>query len=107
MRFTVQSTGASPAAPFCLGFAFRQGDVPAGQGIVGSISDLQASIKNRWPDGSARIVVVAGRAALSANQPLSVALGAGTPVDRPVLTLADLKRTGVTAAIGCGTIGAV
>jgi hypothetical protein len=103
--FTLTSATSNAAAPFVLGHAFKRGDVPAGSQLVGSIANLQVTPKNAWPDGSLKFAVVAGRAALTANTPLAVALSLGTPAASTALTTADLKATGITAAIGTDTFG--
>lgn len=107
MAFSLSSSAAIALAPFCIGFAFRQGDVPAGKDVVGSVANLQVVPKNRWPDGSLKFAVVAGRADIAAGQPLTVSLAAGTSAGGTALALADLKATGVTASIGCGSFGTV
>ena len=107
MAFALSSGTAVSAAPFCLGFAFKKGDVPAGQGVVGSIANLQVVPKNRWPDGSLKFAVVAGRADLAAGQALTVTLAPGASTGGTALALADLKATGVTASVGCGSFGSV
>ena len=66
---------------------------------------MQVTPKNLWPDGSLKFAVVAGRAALAANTPLTVLLAAGAPATGTDLTLADLKATGVTASTACGAFG--
>ncbi|MCW5632278.1 MAG: hypothetical protein KIT17_03000 [Rubrivivax sp.] len=97
---------ASPAAPFVVGFAFRQGDIPSGSYITASIPEVQATVKNRWPDGSVKFAVIAGRAALASSTPSAVALNAtGVAPGGAALTLADLKATGVTAAVSAGGFG--
>src|SRR3990167_6184652 len=82
--FTLPSPSPSSAgrAPFCLGYAFRKGNVPSGQTLVSNISSLQVTPKNRWPDGSLKFAVIAGLASLTANTPLTATLSAGSPVDR-------------------------
>ena len=107
MGFSLASSQASAAAPFCIGFAFRKGDIPAGQAVTGSIPNVQVTPKNLWPDGSLKFAIVAGRAALAANTPLAVLLAAGAPSSGTNLSLADLKATGLTASVGCGAFGTV
>jgi hypothetical protein len=107
MSFQLTTTVASAAAPFCVGFAFRKGDIPSGQGVVANAANVQVSIKNRWTDGSAKFAVVAGVAAVGANTSLSIALSAGTPASAAALGLADLKATNAVASIGCGSFGTV
>ncbi len=104
-QFTLRSGTAAPTAPFCLAFAFRKGEVPQGTGVVGNIADLQVTAKNRWPDESLKLAIVAGRAALSANTPLVVSLSTGSASSGTALALADLQATGITATVGCGSLG--
>lgn len=107
MQFSLFSSTASGSVPFCLGFAFRKGDIPPGSGVLGSIANLQVTPKNRWSDGSLKFAVVAGRAALSPSTPLTVSLSSGAAGSGADLTLADLKATGATASVGCGAYGTV
>jgi hypothetical protein len=93
-------------APFTVGFAFRRGDIPTGQHVAASIANTQATVKNRWPDGSVKFAVIAGRASLSAGVATTVALSAtGTAPSGTALTTADLRTTGITAATSCGAFG--
>ncbi len=96
---------AGSAVPFTLGFAFRKGDIPSGQGVVASGANLQVTVKNRWPDGSVKFAVLAGRAALGPSTSQTVTLSPGAPTGGAALTTADLRTTGVTAGVGCGTFG--
>ena len=107
MQFFLSSPSASTLAPFCLGYAFRKGDVPVGQGVVASLSTLQVTPKNRWPDGSLKFAVIAGRASLVANSPLKVTLSPGSAQPGSALTLQDLMATHITASVDCGTFGSV
>lgn len=105
--FTLTSPNSAAQAAFCLGYAFRKGDVPSGQSLIANIAGLQVTPKNRWPDGSLKFAVVAGMAALSGNTPLTASLSAGTPTVGSALTTANLRSTGATASIGCGSFGSV
>ena len=105
IAFTLNSATAAAAAPFCIGFAFKSGDVPSGHGVTGSLSHLQVTALNRWPDGSLKFALVAGRAALVANTNLTVTLASGTASSGTNLALSDLKATGVTASVSCGSFG--
>jgi hypothetical protein len=107
MAFTLTSSAAASAAPFCVGFAFRKGDIPAGQGVVGTADALQVTPMNAWPDGSLKFAVVSGTTALTANAAKTVSLSKGTAAVGTALTTADLKATGVTASIACGSFGTV
>jgi hypothetical protein len=105
--FTLKSATTQAAAPFSLGHAFVQGDVPSGSQLVAGFSDIQVVAKNAWPDGSLKFAVVSGRAALTADTPLSVVLSIGAPAGGSALTTADLKATGVTAVIDAAPFGSV
>jgi hypothetical protein len=106
MTFALTSAVGGTAVPFCVGFAFRKGDIPAGQGVVGGVSQLQVSPKNYWPDGSMKFAIVAGRAPLSAGQASEIRLSTGTPAAAGTeLTLANLKATNITATVSCGGFG--
>jgi hypothetical protein len=105
--FTLKSASTQAAAPFSLGHAFKQGDVPSGSQLIAGFSDIQVVSKNAWPDGSLKFAVVSGRAALTADTPLPVVLSIGTPAGGSALTTTDLKATSVTAAIDAGAFGAV
>lgn len=107
MQLTLESPVPSALAPFCVGFAFRKGDVPAGQSVAGNIANIQVTSKNRWPDGSLKFAVVAGRVPLSANAQFTVALSTGTANAGSALTTSHLKATGITASIACGAFGTV
>lgn len=109
MQFTLTSAspGGSALAPFTLGYAFRQGDVPRDQSLVSDLPHLQLVPKNRWPDGSLKFAVIAGRAALTGHAPLTVSLVKGVPSSAPALTTSDLAATGITASVDCGSLGAV
>lgn len=107
MAFSLTSATTASAAPFCLGFAFRKGDIPSGQGLTSNVDALQVTPLNAWPDGSLKFAVLAGTAALTAGTPLTVTLSKGTSATGTPLTTASLKATGVTASIGCGSFGTV
>lgn len=106
-QFQLWSSTDQAAAAFCLGFAFKVGDIPAGSGVVANVANVQVTAKNRWPDGSLRFALVAGRAAVGASGPTTIGLSAGTASSGVPLTLAGLKSTGITASIDCGGFGTV
>lgn len=105
--FTLKSASTQAAAPFSLGHGFRKGDVPSGTQLVADIADLQVVPKTTWGDGSLKFAIISGRAALTGTVPLTVTLSIGTPAGGSVLTTADLKATGVVAAIDAGAFGSV
>lgn len=89
MQLTLTSA-ASGSLPFAAGFALRRGDIPAGQGIAVAGATAQATIKSTYPDGSARIAVVAG-SYTSAAAPVTLTLSAGTASTGTALTTTDLQ----------------
>lgn len=104
-QFNLLSTGTQ-TAPFCVGFALRKGDIPAGSGIAVSGATAQATVKNLWPDGSAKFAVIAGTAPLTAGIAAAVSLAAGTNSSGTVLTLADLQAAmAQPVTVGCGSYG--
>lgn len=92
--------------PFALGFAFREGDVPANVNLSSDFPELQVTRKNAWPDGSLKFAIVSGRAALQPNTPRTVTLrtGGSAPLG-PNIGTADLKATGITSSITYGSYG--
>lgn len=107
LLFTLGSASNIASAPFCLGYAFRKGQVPAGQTLTSNIANLQVTPKNYWPDGSLKFAVVAGTVALNSNTPLTASLSIGASAAAAALTTANLRATGVTASVACGAFGTV
>ncbi len=106
--FTVSSSSSQLTLPFCMGFAFRRGDVPAGCTVKSDKGSLQVTVKNRWPDGSLKFAILAGQVEALASTGVLVSLilvtdaKAGTAV--PTTRLAG---SGAVAEIGCGSFGTV
>lgn len=106
MQFSLQASKTLTKAPFSLGFAFRRGDIPAGNGVGASISDLQVISRTTWPDGSLKFAQLAGTASVTANTLLTVSLRRiDAPKASAALGLADLKKTGITADVIAGSLG--
>jgi hypothetical protein len=92
--------------PFTAGMAFQSGAIPSGQGIVVTGATAQATIKNTWPNGSAKFAIIAGTANLTSGVASAISLAAGTASTGTALTTTDLIATGITAEIGTsGTFG--
>lgn len=107
MAFSL-SAPTSGTWPFALGFAFRKGDIPQGSTATASIAGLQVTVKNRWPDGSAKFAVLAGRATLPAGTNTLVTLSASSAgAAGTALATNQLRDTGLSAGIGCGSFGSV
>lgn len=107
MQFSLVSTKTQAKAPFSLGFAFKRGDIPAGSTVGSSLSVLQVTPRTTWPDGSLKFAQIAGFADLTANSLLTVRLRrvAASAGSAALLTVADLKKTGITAEVGAGSLG--
>lgn len=95
------------AAPFCVGYAFVKGAIPAGEDVVANVPGVQATIKNRWPDGSAKFVVAAGAVNLIANTQRTVSFGSGVAPAGTALSESDLIVTGIQASVSFGSYGVV
>ena len=109
LRVTSSSTGTG--LPFSAGYAFRQGDIPAGKYITasnGSLRGFQAAVKNRWRDGSVKFAVLSGLVDLSANVEQTLTIGwTDAAPSGAALGLASLKATGISASISYGSYGTV
>ena len=103
--FKLTSPTAGLSLPYCLGHAFKKGDVPAGARVIGTIADLQVAWKNTWPDGSLKFALISGRANLAAGIPLTVTLTIGVGSTIANLTTDSLRLTGVVASVGAGALG--
>lgn len=107
--FSITSTAGGSNLPFAIGHTFRQGDVPSSTPIGGD-SSLQVTIKNTWPDGSAKFALIAGRKTLTEGVASTVTLRTnGTVTGGSALTTTDLKTAmaGQTCSIACGAFGTV
>ena len=106
--FRLAATATIRSAPYCLGYAFRRGDVPAGSTVSANQGVLQVTAKNRWPDGSLKFAVLAGTAAVTANADNQIGLMI-TPQGAVGVALqpAKLRANDVVAEIGCGAYGTV
>lgn len=107
MQFSLISPKTQVKAPFCLGFAFKRGDIPAGNTVASNLAAFQVTPRTTWPDGSLKFAQLAGFADLTANVMSTVRLrrvAAGTQAGA-ALTLADLKKTALTAEVGAGALG--
>ncbi len=105
-QITLQAS--SSAVPFCIGHAFKQGDVPTGSTVALDSGSLQATVKNRWADGSIKFAVLAGQVTVTPNAPTTLPLRVVSTTPLPAaLTTTALKATSVTASVGCGAFGTV
>lgn len=96
------------AAPYCMGYAFRLGDVPAGKALSVDKGTVQVIPKNVWPDGSLKFAVISGQADVTAAGTDVNLMLIPAPTAVPFqLSTAKLRATEIVAEIGCGTYGTV
>ena len=105
LDISVLSVPGGTGVPFTVGQPLRQGDVPSGSALVASVPGVQAVIKNRWPDGSAKFAIVSGTVDLSANAWRTIGLSAGSGSPASPISLADLQSSGASASIQFGSFG--
>lgn len=92
--------------PFTVGQALREGAVPNGQVLTsGEVPNLQTVVRNRWPDGSAKFVLLSGKLDLTANTWRTIGLAAGTAPAGAAVSINDLKATGITASVQFASFG--
>ncbi len=93
VRLVLEGSGTPAARIAVFGQAFRQGDLPAGRGLVaridgGSALPVQIDVGNRHPDGSVRLAVIAlSCPALAARATATVVLATAPPAEAPGLDL--------------------
>ncbi|MBD8525879.1 hypothetical protein [Pseudomarimonas arenosa] len=87
-------------AGFCFGQALAPGVLPAGWQLHSDQTSLQTVVLNRWPDGSAKWVVLAGQVDLLAEQTLDLNLSRVPTVSASGLTEADLATALPTVLLG-------
>ena len=105
MRFSV-SSGNAGTWPFCVGFAFRQGDLPQGRSAIASPAASQCTVKNRWPDGSIKFAVVAGTVLVASGVPTVVTITSAPASEQgKPLSTADLRSTNISVKVVAGPLG--
>jgi hypothetical protein len=107
-RFHLMSTNGQTTLPFCLGFAFRRGQLLPGRTVVSDVGALQISVKNLWPDGSVKFAILAGQTNVAAAAGVTVNLSSvgAQPAATPLGT-DRLRSAGAVAEVACGSYGAV
>jgi hypothetical protein len=101
-------TGESTLLPFCLGQAFKQGEIGKDAEITCGLATFQATVLNRWPDGTPKFAVLAGRAGVAAGATRTFRLSGGSgSAGRAAVSEAQLKQSGVTAKLEFAPYGAV
>lgn len=104
--FQVTAAQAGTNLPFTIGHAFKKGEIPQGSVIVGNIPELQVVSKNLWPDGSMKFAIVSGLTSFTTAGSKTIGLSIGQATTATLLTTADLRATGISAAIDAGSFGA-
>jgi hypothetical protein len=105
--FTLTSA-TSGTLPFAIGYAMRQGDVPAGSSLSFSGATAKLTVLSTWPDSSARFGIIAGTYTSAGSAvtvtPTVAVVSAGT-----LLTGADVQAAmgANTAVFNCGAFGTV
>lgn len=107
-NFTLTSPVGQSQAPYTLGYAFRQGDVPKGSSVAADVGSLQVIPKNAWPDGSLKFAVLSGIVDLAASVPKTINLrNAAVPSTTAALDTTRLRSTNIVAEIGTDAFGTV
>lgn len=96
----LSSTTGATGAPVSFGMALREGAFPGATGVTAAGLDAtQVDVRNAWPDGSAKFVVVSGRCTVPAGGTIAVTLRRGAPSGGTALTEANLLASGVDATL--------
>ncbi len=103
----LSSATTRPQAPFACAQAFGPGEIPAGSAVDCGLAAFQSVVKNRWPDGSIKLALLAGRADVQAGDENPVPLFAGPARGGSLLSEADLLGTGVDATLAYSPYGSV
>jgi hypothetical protein len=73
-KLTLTSQAGPGAHAWTVGHPFRQGDVPSGLVLIADGVDLQADVRNRWPDGSVKFAVLSGISRFKRGEPREIEL---------------------------------
>jgi len=99
---------ANQTVVFTVAQALMQGHVATGQVVTADAASWQCDVKNRWPDGSAKIVLLSGAVQLGSQATATLTLGvAAAPAAAAPLSLADLQATGFAATLDFSGVGSV
>jgi len=104
---TLHSGATTGTLPYMGTVYPLEGAVPAGQ-VLGSIddTDMRSSVLSAWPDGSAAVVVLAGRwAGVTANNTYPLRLRSVLPPAGTNLTAARVGQLVTSVAVNLGAIG--
>jgi hypothetical protein len=104
-RLTLTSRASSGLHAWTIGHPFRQGDVPRGTLLVADGDYFQSDVRNRWPDGSVKFVVLSGLSAFKRGEPKQIELATASSVDHGS-NVAEPDSLDVRASFGGAVKGA-
>lgn len=105
LRLVATTTGTHP---WTCAQPLRQGDVPSGSVLTASGETMHCHIESRWPDGSARVAILTGSSAFTANSPRSLTLVSGAaPGGTPLSRTAFFSTYNPAASVSYGAYGTV
>lgn len=94
--------------PWTCAQPLRQGDVPSGQVLTASGETMHCHVESRWPDGSARVAVLAGVSSFTANSPKTLVLSASpAPGGAAISRTAFFSTHSPNASVTYGAYGTV
>lgn len=100
---SLSSVAGASSEPVSFGLALKEGAFPAAAGItVAGLDSHQVQVRNAWPDGSAKFVLVSGRATIPAGSAIAATLLRGAASSGVALTEANLLASGVDATLQFG-----
>ena len=102
--FKLQSP-LSGTFPFTVGLGFKKGDVPSAVSL--NLPNQQVVVKSSWNDGSVKHAIASGRAAFTANTPLTVNVLPQAGSSGTATTCSNIQTAAPTASVQLGSIGTV
>ncbi len=93
---------------FAFGHPFAHGDVPSGYYVTSDLATFQCTVLNRWPDGSVKFAVIAGRKAVSGSIQTTITLDKTlTAPSGTALNEGNLSALSPLVSVQIGSIGTV
>jgi len=100
------NTGVAGRKHFCLGQGFREGEI-AGEVACAALAEFQATVLNRWPDGSVRFAVLAGALDMAAGAAVQHPLTAGAAASGTAVAESRLAAAEPGAELRFDPVGGV
>jgi len=100
------NSGGAGRKHFCLGQGFREGEI-AGEVACAALAQFQATVLNRWPDGSVRFAVLAGALDMAAGAAVTHPLTAGSAAAGPAVAESLLATAEPGAELRFDPVGGV